>query len=147
MKKDNSKLPGFLTTASTHTIGNLELSKLLSEVKSARVVDGKILIGDQELSAYLADQLGYDSDSHSIKNLVKAAILRAGGKNGAPQELPDGASISDLLTADAQYVLLASYLDAIVKHFNIKGAVSLQEVNACVLIQDAIDLVSGKINS
>lgn len=147
MKKDHLKLPDFLPADSIHTIGNMELSKLLSQVKSAKVVDGKILIGDQELSAYLAGQLGYESDDHSIKNLVKAAILRAGGKNGAPQDLPDGASMSDLLTADAQYVLLTSYLDAIVKHFNIKGAVSLKEVNACVLVQDAIDLVSGKINS
>jgi hypothetical protein len=147
MKKKNLKLPSFLSTASTHQIGNAELSELLNRVKSARVVDGKIFIGDQELSQYLADQLGYESDDHSIKNLVKAAILRAAGKNGVPQSLPDDATLSSLLTADAQFALLTSYLDAIVKHFNVKGTVSLKEVNGCVIVQDAINLVSGKINS
>ncbi|MGN6533866.1 MAG: hypothetical protein ACTHK0_19145 [Ginsengibacter sp.] len=146
MKNNNLKLPSFLSTDSTHKIGNVELAELLNRVKSARVVDGKIFIGDQELSDYLANQLGYESDDHSIKNLVKAAILRAAGKNGAPQALPDTTSLSDLLTTDAQFVLLASYLDSIVKHFNAKGAVVLKEVTGCTTAQDTIDLVNGKIN-
>lgn len=147
MKKEKLQLPPFLSTDSTHKIGNVALAALLNQVKSARVVDGKILIGDQELSEYLASQLGYESDDHSIKNLVKAAVLKAGGKIGSPQDLPDSSKLSDVLTTDAQYVLLTSYLDQIVKHFNAKGTVSLKEANACALVQDAIDLVTGKINT
>ncbi len=146
MENNNLKLPSFLSTDSTHTIGNVALAALLKRVKSARVVDGKVFIGSEELSDYLANQLGYESDDHSIKNLVKAAILRAAGKNGAPQELPDATSVSDLLTSEAQFVLLTSYLDSIVKHFNAKGAVVLKEVNECETVQDIIDLVNGKIN-
>jgi hypothetical protein len=147
MKKEKLQFPPFLSTDSTHKIGNVALAALLNRVKSARVVDGKILIGDQELSEYLAGQLGYESDDHSIKNLVKAAVLKAGGKIGPPQDLPDSSKLSDVLTTDAQYVLLTSYLDQVVKHFNEKGAVSLKEANACTLVQDAVDLVTGKINT
>lgn len=147
MKKKNVQLPPFLSADSTHKIGNAALAALLNRVRSATVVDGKILIGEQELSEYLADQLGYESDDHSIKNLVKGAVLKAGGKIGSPQDLPDSTKLSDLLTADAQYVLLTSYLDQIVKHFNEKAAVSLKEANACALVQDAVDLVIGKINT
>jgi hypothetical protein len=147
MKNNTLKLPPFLSTDSTHKIGSVQLAALLNRVKSAKVVDGKILIGDQELSQYLADQLGYESDDHSIKNLVKGAVLKAGGKIGPPQNLPDSTKLSDVLTTDAQYVLLTSYLDQIVKHFNEKAAVSLKEANACGSVQDVIDLVTGKINT
>jgi len=147
MKKKNVQFPSFLSTDSTHKIGNVALAALLNRVRSARVVDGKILIGDQELSEYLADQLGYESDDHSIKNLVKAAVLKAAGKNGPPQNLPDSTKLSDVLTTDAQYVLLTSYLDQIVKHFDEKGSVSLKEANSCALVQDAVDLVIGKIDT
>ena len=78
MKKKKLQFPPFLSTDSTHTIGNAALAALLNRVKSARVVDGKILIGDQELSEYLAGQLGYESDDHSIKNLVKAGSQSRG---------------------------------------------------------------------
>lgn len=147
MKQKKSEFPPFLSTDSSHKIGNAELAELLNRVKSARVVDGKILIGDQELSEYLANQLGYERDDHSIKNLVKGAVLKAAGKVGPPQQLPDNTKMSDLLTTDAQYVLFTSYLDAIVKHFNAKADVNLKEANGCSTVADAVDLVTGKINT
>ena len=143
----NLKLPYFLSKTTTHKIGNLQLLNLLNQVKSARVVDGKILVQNQDLSEYLASELGFESDPQSIKNLVKAAILRAAGKSGSPQDLPDDSKLSDLLIADAQYVLLTSYLDAIVKHFNGQESVSLSELQGCDTVQDVIDLIIGKINS
>lgn len=147
MKKKKLQFPPFLSTDSTHKIGNVALAALLNRVRSARVVEGKILVGDQELSEYLADQLGYESDDHSIKNLVKGAVLKAAGKVGPPQDLPDSTKLSDVLTTDVQYGLLTSYLDQIVKHFNEKAGVSLKETNACASVQDAVDVVIGKINT
>ena len=144
--KEKTKLPAFLSKAKFHKIDNLKLSKVLHKAKAAQIIDGKVMVGERELSEFLSDELGFESDPNSVKNLVKAAILRAAGKTGNPQDLPDDTTMSDLLSDDAQFVLLTSFLNAIIKHFKPTGSVSLSEVTSCDIVSDVVELVTEKIN-
>lgn len=147
MADKKNTLPTFLTQSKNHKISNAQLSKLLFRIKREERTNESLIIDGVKLSVFLAASLGHETDKNSVKNLVKAAVLRAAGLTGDPQNLPDDTTLADIIINDEQFVLLTTFLNAIARHFNPSATVNLAEVKGCETVNDAVEMVEEKINN
>lgn len=88
------------------------------------------------------------SEPVSIGDLVKSAVLAAAGdKDMNPALLPGDTPLANKIQEAPQYVVLTSYLNGIIRHYNPAGSIKRKTVESVSTVDELIEIIEGIINN